>query len=148
MQWTVLMLLFDVNIFICAHRPESPNHSQLKAWVENAVSAEEPFAASELVLAAFVRVVSNIRIFKTPTPADHAIRLAESYRALTNCVIVSPGNRHWSIFVDLINSAGAKGNLITDAYFAALAIEHGAEWITTDRDFARFPGLRWRHPLT
>jgi predicted nucleic acid-binding protein len=61
--------------------------------------------------------------------------------------LISPGSRHWGIFVDLCRKVGAKGNLIPDAYLAALAIESGSEWITTDRDYARFPGLRWRHPL-
>ncbi|MEK7270556.1 MAG: PIN domain-containing protein, partial [Planctomycetota bacterium] len=64
-----------------------------------------------------------------------------------NCVLLSPGKRHWDIFSGLCRKAGAKGNLIADAYLAALAIETGSEWITTDRDFARFPGLKWRHPL-
>jgi hypothetical protein len=55
--------------------------------------------------------------------------------------------RHWDIFTGLCRSAGVKGNRVPDAYLAALAIESGSEWITTDRDFSRFPGLRWRHPL-
>lgn len=60
---------------------------------------------------------------------------------------MSPGERHWEIFTRLCRSARARGNLVPDAYLAALAIESGTEWITTDRDYARFPGLRWRHPL-
>ena len=64
-----------------------------------------------------------------------------------NRVEVVPGERHWAIFSRLCREAGARGNLIPDAWFAALAIESGCEWITTDRDYARFPGLRWRHPL-
>jgi hypothetical protein len=60
---------------------------------------------------------------------------------------VTPGSRHWTLFLDLCRKAGAKGNLVSDAYHAALAIESGCEWITTDRDFARFPGLRWRTPF-
>ena len=69
-------------------------------------------------------------------------------REQPGCVLVSPGERHWEIFTRLCKAVGAKGNLISDAYFAALAMESGAEWITADRDYARFPGLRWRHPLT
>jgi len=69
-------------------------------------------------------------------------------REQPGCVLVSPGERHWEIFTRLSKAVGAKGNLISDAYFAALAMESGAEWITADRDYARFPGLRWRHPLT
>jgi hypothetical protein len=62
-------------------------------------------------------------------------------------VTLAPGERHWDIFQRLCREVNAKGNLIPDAYLAALAIESGSEWITTDRDYARFPGLRWRHPL-
>ena len=60
---------------------------------------------------------------------------------------MAPGARHFGIFVDLVRRTGAKGNHVADAYHAALAIETGSEWVTTDGDFARFPGLRWRHPL-
>ena len=61
--------------------------------------------------------------------------------------IEQPAARHWAIYEQLCVAAGAKGNLVSDAFIAALAIESGCELITTDRDFARFPGLRWRHPL-
>jgi predicted nucleic acid-binding protein len=62
-------------------------------------------------------------------------------------LIVSPGRKHWEIFLRLCREGDARGNLVSDAYHAALAIENGCEWITTDRDFARFPGLKWRSPL-
>lgn len=70
-----------------------------------------------------------------------------SVRDHPNAVTLTPGERHWGIFQRLCREANAKGNLVADAYLAALAIETGAEWITTDRDYARFSGLRWRHPL-
>jgi uncharacterized protein len=76
-----------------------------------------------------------------------ALTFAAELREQPNCVIISPGPRHWDIFVDLCQKVNARGNLVPDAYLAALAIESGSEWITTDRDYARFPGLRWRHPL-
>jgi toxin-antitoxin system PIN domain toxin len=78
---------------------------------------------------------------------NRALAFVETLRGQPNCVLVSPGPRHWEIFRELCERAGAKGNLVADAYHAATAIEHGCEWITTDRDYARFPGLRWRHPL-
>jgi len=73
--------------------------------------------------------------------------LANRLRDHEACMVVSPGRRHWEIFTELCKAAAAKGNLVTDAYFAALAIESGSEWITADRDFARFPDLKWRHPF-
>ena len=83
-----------------------------------------------------------------PSPLEEAIAAAAVLRTRPNCVPLSPGPRHWDIFVKLCQEAGVKGDLVTDAYLAALAIESGSEWITTDRDFSRFPGLRWRHPLS
>ena len=72
---------------------------------------------------------------------------ANALRGQSNCVRLAPGLRHWEIFMSLCQHVGAKGDLIPDAYLAALAIESGSEWITTDRDYARFPGLRWRRLL-
>ena len=102
---------------------------------------------SDLVLSGFVRVTTHPRVFREPTPLESALSFAAEVRDRSNCVVVSPGERHWEIFSRLCREAGAKGNLVRDAYLAALAQEWGCEWITTDRDFARFPGLRWRHPL-
>ena len=102
---------------------------------------------ADLVLSGFLRVVTHPRIFSDPTPIDLAMTFAEEIRGRPNCVGVNPGPRHWPIFAELCLKAGAKGNLVADAWLAAIAIESGSEWITTDRDYARFPGLRWRHPL-
>lgn len=99
------------------------------------------------MLSGFVRIVTNRRIFRIPTPTGEALAFADLLRARPNAVVVSPGERHWQIFARLCIEVGAKANVIADAYHAALAIESGSEWITTDRDYARFPGLRWRHPL-
>lgn len=99
------------------------------------------------MLSSFVRVVTHARIFPVPTPLATALAAADALRQQPNCVLLSPGPRHWEIFAGLCRSVGAKGNLVADAYLAALAIETGSEWITTDRDYSRFPELRWRHPL-
>jgi hypothetical protein len=95
----------------------------------------------------FIRIVTHPRIFKLPTGWEDALRFSSELRNQPNCVVVTPGARHWEIFTGLCRAAGVKGNLVPDAYLAALAIESGSEWITTDRDYRRFPGLRWRHPL-
>ena len=124
-----------------------PEHDRYRDWLQNAIRSDEPLGLSEVALSAFVRVTTHPRIFRTPTPTAEAFAFATTLRDVPNAVIVSPGARHWSIFERLCRDSGARGNLVTDAYLAALAIESGSEWITTDRDFARFPGLRWRHPL-
>ena len=99
------------------------------------------------MLSGFVRIVTNRRIFGIPTPTGEAFVFAETLRTRPNAVVLKPGERHWQIFSRLCIGMDAKANVIADAYHAAHAIESGSEWITTDRDFARFPGLRWRHPL-
>jgi len=114
--------------------------------VEGQLASAEAYAYSELVLSGFVRVVTHPRIFRTPSPLEQALELASIIRDQTNAVVVGPGPRHWSIFERLCRDVGARGNLVPDAYLAALAIEHGCEWVTLDRDYARFPGLRWRLP--
>ena len=141
------MVLPDVNVLVYAHREDSPHHAGCRKWVEAVVNGNESFGLSELVLSGFVRVVTHPKVFTQPSPLADALEFTEQLRGRPNCVPVAPGRRHWEIFRQLCAEAGAKGNLVPDAYLAAMAIEAGCEWVTTDRDFSRFKGLRWRHPL-
>jgi toxin-antitoxin system PIN domain toxin len=141
------MLLPDVNILVYAHRPESPDHARYRAWLTELVNGPSAFAVSELVLSGFVRVVTNPRIFRTPTPVRRALEFTELVVGRPNCTVVRPGPRHYRLFADLCRVIDARGNDVADAYHAAIAIESGSELVTTDRGFARFPKLRWRHPL-
>ena len=99
------------------------------------------------MLSGFLRVVTHPRVFRQPTPLAQATAFCNTLRSQPNATLVIPGPRHWQIFTDLCLEAGARGNLIPDAYLAALAIETGAEWVTADGDFRRFRGLRLRHPF-
>jgi toxin-antitoxin system PIN domain toxin len=132
---------------VYAHRQDTPEHARYRQWIESLLAADAAYGVSELVLHSFVRVVTHPRIFRDPSPLDTALRFAAEVRERPNAIVLAPGERHWGIFMRLCQEAGARGNLVADAYLAALAIETGSEWITTDRDYARFPGLRWRHPL-
>jgi uncharacterized protein len=143
----VTMLLADVNAFIYAHRPESPRAEEHRAWLSSALSGPEPFGVSELVLSAFLRIVTNHRVYREPTPPDAALSFCSAVLDAPSAVPVRPGARHWGIFTDLCRRVGARGNLVPDAFLAAMAVELGATWVTTDRGFARFPDLRWRTPL-
>ncbi len=125
----------------------APNHDRYHAWLESVIEGDEPFGVSELVLSGFVRIATHPRVFDPPAPIDQALAFADALRSQPNAVVVAPGPRHWEIFERLCVAADAKGNLVPDAYLAALAIESGSEWMTSDRDFSRFPGLRWRNPL-
>lgn len=140
------VLLPDVNVLIYAHRREYPDHDRYANWVTEVLVGNGPFAMSELVLSGFVRIVTRCP-FDPPTPLAEALRFCRAFLQHPDCVVVRPGPRHWSIFAELCTAAGATGKLVADADHAALAIEHGCEWVTSDADFARFPRLRWRHPL-
>jgi len=141
------MILIDVNILVYAKRQDAPDHLQFHAWLEKTLRSDTMVGLSEVVLSGVIRVLTHPRIQREPTHLDEALEYANYLRSETGCIIVSPGSQHWKIFTGLCKSSGAKGNLVSDAFHAALAIESGAEWITADRDYAKFPGLRWRHPL-
>jgi toxin-antitoxin system PIN domain toxin len=141
------VILPDVSVLVYAHRPEAANHPAYRSWLTDVIESDVAYGSADLVLSGFLRVVTNPRVFMSPTPMSDALDFVRVVRQRPNCVNVAPGARHWPIFTDLCRSAGVKGNLVPDAYLAALAIESGSEWITTDRDYARFPRLRWRHPL-
>ena len=142
------MLLPDVNILVYAyHEDASPRHEDFKRWLQGLVDGAEAFGMSEFVLSGFLRVVTNRAVFEVPAPLEGALKFAKGIQSLSHCVRVTPGPRHWGIFVDLCKATGARANLIPDAYFAALAIESGSEWVTMDGGFARFPRLRWRRPF-
>jgi uncharacterized protein len=141
------MILPDVNVLLYVHRREYADHEAYAEWLRRVVSAPEPFGLSELVCSAFIRIVTNPRAFDPITPRDQAIAFVEQLRRRSNCVSLRPGPRHWALFTNLCVQADARGKLVADAYHAALALEHGCEWITNDGDYAVFPDLRWRHPL-
>ena len=141
------MILVDVNVLVHAFHEGALDHTRYRVWLDEVVSSPEPFGICELVLSGFIRVATHPRVFDPPAPTVDALAFATALRVQSNAVIVAPGARHWDIFVRLCLDADAKGNLVPDAYLAALAIESGSEWITADRDFTRFAGLRWRHPL-
>jgi len=141
------MLLTDINVLIYAARTEMPKHEDFAQWLSELVNGSSSFGMSDQVLSGFMRIATHPGVFEDPLSTDEAIAFVETIRERPNCVQIAPGARHWPIFTGLCRRAGAIGKLIPDAYFAALAIEHGCEWITTDRDYARFPGLKWRTPF-
>jgi toxin-antitoxin system PIN domain toxin len=141
------LILCDVNVLVYAYRTEAPEHERYAGWLREAIVSEQAYGVSELVLSRFLRIVTHPRGMTTPAPMESALAFAEALRSQPNALPVAPGLRHWGIFERVCRDAGATGDLVPDAYLAALAIEHGAELITCDRAFARFPGLRWRHPL-
>jgi uncharacterized protein len=133
------VILPDVSALLYAFRRDSPRHAECR-WLEALVNAQAANGIGPGVLASVI-------IYVQPSTLDEAVEFCRVLLTPDTCTVVEPGNRHWDIFVDLCAKSGATGNLIQDAWFAALAIESGCEWVTTDRDYSRFPGLGWRTPF-
>lgn len=142
------VILCDVNVLLFAYMQQSKNHEMYRAWLNRSLDGDESFGVSDQVLSGVVRISTNRHAMKPASGIEEALQFASAVRSHPNSIVLSPGPRHWGIFTRLCREVGATGNDVPDAYFAALAIEHGCEWITASRGFARFPGLRWRHPLT
>ena len=141
------MIIPDVNVLVYSFRGDASEHVRYRAWLERLINGDEAYAIADLVCSGFLRIVTHPRIFSPPTPIGVALAFLDTIRRSPSCSIITPGVRHWQLFASLCEAVNARGNLVPDAYLAALAIESGSEWITADRDFARFPGLRWRHPF-
>lgn len=140
------MILADVNVLISAFRADASHHPLCRSWLEDVVNGRSNFAVSTLILSAVVRITTGPRVFVVPSTLKEAFCFCAALTELSNCRLVEPGERHWSIFEKLCRETETRGPRVTDAWFAALAIEHGCEWVTLDRDFARFPGLKWSVP--
>lgn len=140
------MILPDVNVLIAAYRRDSAHHPVCRPWFDSVMLGDAEFGISPLALAAVVRITTDRRIFRERSPRDDALGFCDDILNQPHCRTIEPGERHWSIFRRLCIEAGIDGPRVTDAWYAALAIEWGCEWITFDRDYARFPGLKWRTP--
>jgi toxin-antitoxin system PIN domain toxin len=140
------MILPDVNILVHAFRSDATDHRICRTWLEGVVNSRTRYGMSPQVLSGFVRVTTHPRIFVQPSSLDEVFRFCKVLLSASQCVIIQPGELHWKIFSRLCVESDARGSLVPDAWFAALAIETGCEWITLDRDYARFPDLRWRLP--
>ena len=140
------MILPDVNVLIPAFRSDTSDHDLCRSYMQHLVNGEASFGVSTQVLSSLVRITTHPRIFKVPSLLAEALEFSERLLSVPHCVTVRPADRHWAIFTRLCRQADARGNLIPDAWFAALAIESGSEWITLDHDYARFKGLNWSSP--
>jgi toxin-antitoxin system PIN domain toxin len=140
------MIVPDVNVLIYAFRRDAEKHNICKRWLDELVAGDTQFGLSPLVLSAVVRITTNPRIFKEPSSSAEAFAFCDILLGQPHCETVVPGERHWTIFKALCTETETRGPRVTDAWFAALAVEQGCTWITFDRDYARFPGLKWQLP--
>jgi hypothetical protein len=141
-----LVILPDVNVLIAAFRDDASDHAICKPWLDRVIATPSRFGIAPLALSAVVRITTNPRSYKLPSAVAEALTFCDHLLSQPHCQIVEPGERHWDIFKRLCIDADIKGPRVTDAWFAALAIEHGCSWISFDRDYARFPDLDWRLP--
>ena len=136
------MKLPDVNVLINAYRQDAASHVIARSWLNDTTSQDARFSLSKLSLAGVVRIMTERRAYAVPTTLTDAFAFCEGLLAQPNCQVIEPGERHWQIFRDLCLETGTRGGDTTDVWYAALAIEWGCEWVTFDRDFLKFPGLR------
>lgn len=141
------MILVDANLLLYAYHSRSPKHAESRRWFESALSGAELVRFAWVTLWAFLRISTHSRVFEHPLSVVDARAAIASWFDQPVVGVLDPGERHWSILQDLIDQGQAVGPLVMDAALAAIAIEHGATLCTTDRDFSRFPGLKWTDPL-
>ncbi len=137
----------DVNVLVNAFREDAAHHDRCRAWLDSSVSRREPLGVSELVLSGVLRILTHPRVFFPPSAAEAAAAFVDAVLAQHSVTPLRPGSGHWRIFRGLLASRQPTGNRVPDAYHAALAIEHGCEWVTLDRGFSMYPGLRCRNLL-
>lgn len=142
------MILVDANILLYAEDRRSARHVTAREWWDAQLSGTSPVCLCWTVLGAFIRIGTNPRVFEHPLSLDQALSRIQSWLDQPCARLVQPTDRHWTVFQKLLREGQAVANLVTDAHLAALAVEHGCELISTDSDFSRFPGVRWRNPLT
>jgi uncharacterized protein len=140
------VILPDVNVLVHAFRGDTSDHAVCRSWLDGVVNGESRYGMSLQVLSAVVRVTTHPKVFNRPSDLEEVLRFADLLLGQPQCVPVQPGDAHWGIFTRLCREADARGNLVPDAWFAAMAIEAGCEWVSLDRDYSRFPGLKWRPP--
>ena len=139
--------LVDANILLYAKFSGFPQHAAARGWLDARLNAPEPVGMPWLSLAAFVRIGTNRRVLGEPLSVTEAVRQLQQWGARRNVWHPEPGPRFATIYPQLLEDSQASGNLVTDAYLAALALEHGLTVVSSDADFARFPQVQWYNPL-
>ena len=141
------MIVVDANLLIYSYDTASPDHRNARAWIERIFSEAELVGLPWQTVAAFLRVITNRRLAGFRITVEQAMQIVETWLEQPNVRLLAPGDDYWSVLKRMIVEGSASGSLISDAEMVALTIENGGVLYTADRDFARFPGLRWKNPL-
>jgi len=140
------VILVDANLLLYAYDASSDYHKAARRWLENVLSGYLPVRVDWVTVLAFLRVGTDARM-RAPFTLAEAISIVEDWLAQPNFSILTAGEQHWKILAKLLPESQARGPLVMDAHLAAIAIEHGATLYSNDRDFSRFPGLKYENPL-
>lgn len=140
------MKVSDINVLIYASDVRSKHHAEAKAWLDAAMTGTETVGLPTAVTIGYLRITTNPRVMNEPLEPPAALDIIRTWLARPNVTVPQPTDRHFDLLEELLDATGVGGNLVSDAHLAALAIEHGAELVSYDTDFARFPGLIWQRP--
>jgi uncharacterized protein len=140
------LVIVDANVLLYAVDLESAHHEPWRPWLDAALGGAEAVGLAWIALLAFIRLGTNPSIFPSPMTTDEATGQVEAWLAAPAAVIAQPTPRHVALLRGLLRDTGTAGNLTIDAHLAALALEHGADIVSYDRDFGRYPGIRHRLP--
>lgn len=141
------MIVLDANILLYAYDADSAQHRPARAYLEKIFSASDPVGLPLQSISAFLRIVTQQNLRGSRFSLEEAVEIVEEWLSLPQVRLLVPGERHWPTLQRMLLEGHASGRLVTDAQIAAITIEYGGELQTNDRDFARFPGLRWHNPL-
>jgi len=141
------MILVDANLLIYAYNPQAAQHAAAKRWLETVVAGPAPLRIAGVTVLAFVRIMTSPQVFRRPLTPAEAVTVVDDWLSAPTVALLEPEERHWEVLRRVLVEGQAIGPLVTDAHLAALAIEHGAVLATTDKDFARFAGLRTINPI-
>lgn len=141
------MILADVNLLVYAFDSDCPENPRYRPWLSGVLDGDEEFALADPVLAGFLRLVTNPKIMPRPAPTGMAMTFVEALLGAEGSRWLPVNRAVWTTLGSWIREdPGIRGNVVPDAYLAALAVTNGARLATADRGFGRFPGLRWYDP--
>lgn len=141
------MIVLDANLLLYAHDSSSSHHAEARQWLAKVFAGDELIGLPWQTVWAFLRIATDSRIFVRSMPMAEAIDIVQEWMELEHVRLLSPGESHWSHLRRMLKDGSVRGPLTTDASLAALTMEYGGSLYSVDRDFARFPGLRWVNPL-
>jgi toxin-antitoxin system PIN domain toxin len=141
------VIVLDANLLIYSYNRGSSHHAGARAWLENTLSSIEVVGLPWQAVSAFLRVMTNPKLPAERFDLEQAARIVDLWLAHPNVQVLTPGAGYWPLFRRMVIEGRAAGPRVSDAEIAALTMEYGGVLYTADRDFARFPGLRWKNPL-